>query len=56
MLVVCTGFIARDTLYPEEDYEGILPPYPYLRIRSKEFPWGEDGMLEFRRCVGEKPE
>jgi len=58
MLSTCVAFIARDTLYPEEDYEGVLPPYPYLRIRTKEtFPWGsEDGCLEFHRVVGKKPE
>ncbi|GAB2232045.1 hypothetical protein Droror1_Dr00011066 [Drosera rotundifolia] len=22
------------------------PPYPYLRIRNKEFPWGPDGLFE----------
>ncbi|KAM0951574.1 putative cytochrome-c oxidase [Dioscorea sansibarensis] len=22
------------------------PPYPYLRIRTKEFPWGPDGLFE----------
>jgi hypothetical protein len=58
MLATCVAFIARDTMYPEEDYEGVLPPYPYLRIRTKEkFPWGsEDGCLEFHRVVGKKPE
>jgi cytochrome c oxidase subunit 6a len=24
------------------------PAYPYLRIRSKEFPWGEDGLFEVK--------
>ncbi|KAG6646885.1 hypothetical protein I3843_07G038900 [Carya illinoinensis] len=22
------------------------PPYPYLHIRNKEFPWGPDGLFE----------
>lgn len=22
------------------------PAYPYLHIRSKEFPWGDDGLFE----------
>lgn len=56
MLALCGIFIVRDTFYPEEEFEGVLPPYSYLRIRSKEFPWGENGLLEFRRVVGEKPE
>ncbi|XP_022775069.1 cytochrome c oxidase subunit 6a, mitochondrial-like isoform X2 [Durio zibethinus] len=24
------------------------PPYPYLHIRSKEFPWGPDGLFEVK--------
>ncbi|XP_073115805.1 cytochrome c oxidase subunit 6a, mitochondrial isoform X2 [Elaeis guineensis] len=25
------------------------PPYPYLRIRNKEFPWGPDGLFEKKK-------
>ncbi|KAL5556722.1 hypothetical protein UlMin_038958 [Ulmus minor] len=25
------------------------PPYPYLRIRNKEFPWGPDGLFESKK-------
>ncbi|KAL8472826.1 hypothetical protein ACS0TY_029228 [Phlomoides rotata] len=24
------------------------PPYPYLHIRNKEFPWGPDGLFEVK--------
>ncbi|KAF3333779.1 hypothetical protein FCM35_KLT01470 [Carex littledalei] len=25
------------------------PPYPYLHIRNKEFPWGPDGLFENKK-------
>ncbi|XP_057974833.1 cytochrome c oxidase subunit 6a, mitochondrial [Malania oleifera] len=25
------------------------PPYPYLHIRNKEFPWGPDGLFEAKK-------
>ncbi|KAF0915607.1 hypothetical protein E2562_037462 [Oryza meyeriana var. granulata] len=25
------------------------PPYPYLHIRNKEFPWGPDGLFEKKK-------
>ncbi|KAL6512905.1 Cytochrome c oxidase subunit 6A [Orobanche hederae] len=25
------------------------PPYPYLHVRNKEFPWGPDGLFEVKR-------
>ncbi|XP_068655270.1 cytochrome c oxidase subunit 6a, mitochondrial-like isoform X2 [Aristolochia californica] len=25
------------------------PPYPYLHIRNKEFPWGPDGLFERKK-------
>lgn len=56
MLGLCVVFIGRDIIHGEEEFEGTIPPYPYLRIRNKEFPWGPNGMLEHRRLVGEKPE
>ncbi|KAK1299862.1 hypothetical protein QJS10_CPB13g00030 [Acorus calamus] len=26
------------------------PPYPYLHIRNKEFPWGPDGLFEVKHA------
>jgi hypothetical protein len=31
-----------------EHHGGDTPAYPYLRIRSKAFPWGEDGLFEVK--------
>uniref|UniRef100_A0A2P2JTT1 Cytochrome c oxidase subunit 6a n=1 Tax=Rhizophora mucronata TaxID=61149 RepID=A0A2P2JTT1_RHIMU len=25
------------------------PPYPYLHVRNKEFPWGPDGLFEVKK-------
>lgn len=32
----------------EEHHAAERPEYPYLRIRSKEFPWGDDGLFEVK--------
>ncbi|CAA7404285.1 unnamed protein product [Spirodela intermedia] len=29
------------------------PPYPYLHIRNKEFPWGPDGLFETKDHHGD---
>lgn len=51
MLPLSAGFVAYDVLYPEEEFEGKLPEYPYLRIRTREtFPWRTDrGPFEHHR-------
>jgi hypothetical protein len=49
----CIGIVAYDLVYPEEEFEGQIPAYPYMRMRTREeFPWGERGMLEYHRYVG----
>eukprot|EP00877_Chromochloris_zofingiensis_P000549 jgi/Chrzof1/10495/Cz05g00200.t1 len=51
-------YVLYDFLYPEEEFHGKIPPYPYLRLRTKEtFPWGtENGMMEYHRFVQPKEE
>lgn len=51
MLPLAAGFIAYDVFYPEEEFEGQIPPYPYLRVRTRDsFPWGSDmGPFEHHR-------
>lgn len=39
-----------------QEFEGEIPPYPYMRMRTRaEHPWGELGLFEIHRHVGEKP-
>lgn len=33
-------------LSQEHEHGEEVPAYPYLRIRSKEFPWGDSGLFE----------
>eukprot|EP00878_Enallax_costatus_P000819 GHUV01000944.1.p1 GENE.GHUV01000944.1~~GHUV01000944.1.p1 ORF type:complete len:105 (+),score=18.11 GHUV01000944.1:155-469(+) len=50
-------FIYDCFIHPEEEFEGEVPPYPYMRMRTRsEFPWGELGLFEVHRHVGEKPQ
>ena len=52
-LPACVAIVAYDLLYPEVEFEGQIPAYPYMRMRTREaFPWGERGMLEYHRLVG----
>lgn len=53
MLPVCAAFIGYDILYPEEEFEGQIPWYPYLRMRTRtKYPWGNDrGLFEHHRFV-----
>jgi hypothetical protein len=57
LLAISAGLIARDIIYPEHEFEGVIPPYPYMRIRDgkEQYPWGPDGLFETKRLVGEKP-
>jgi len=32
----------------EHNHENGSPAYSYLHIRNKEFPWGEDGLFEYK--------
>lgn len=51
------GVFAYDVIYPEEEFEGEIPPYPYMRMRTRAtHPWGERGLFEVHRHVAEKPE
>jgi len=54
MLPVCAIALAYDFVYPEEEFEGAIPTYPYLRMRTREtFPWGgERGLFEHHVIVG----
>jgi hypothetical protein len=51
MLPVSAGFIGYDIMYPEEEFEGKIPHYPYLHIRTRaKYPWGNDvGPFEHHR-------
>jgi len=40
---VAIGAIIADAMYPEEEFEGTIPQYPYMRMRAAKlgYPWGE---------------
>lgn len=50
-------FVYDCFIHPEEEFEGEVPPYPYMRLRlsKQDFPWGENGLFEIHRHVAEKP-
>ncbi|DBA88586.1 TPA: hypothetical protein ACH3X1_004235 [Trebouxia sp. C0004] len=41
----CIAVAAWDLTHQHEHHEEV-PDYPYMRIRSKEFPWGPCGLFE----------
>lgn len=41
----CIAVAAWDLSHQHEHHEE-LPDYPYMRIRSKDFPWGPCGLFE----------
>ncbi|KAL6222755.1 hypothetical protein ACLB2K_006146 [Fragaria x ananassa] len=43
----CTGLAVYILSKGHHHYE-TPPPYPYLHIRNKEFPWGPDGLFEIK--------
>ncbi|KIZ00820.1 hypothetical protein MNEG_7143 [Monoraphidium neglectum] len=53
-LPLCAAFIIYDIVYPEDEFEGKIPWYPYMRIRTRSsYPWGNDtGPFENHRYVG----
>eukprot|EP01018_Ginkgo_biloba_P002090 Gb_15571 [translate_table: standard] len=44
-IIACTALAIYDLSGGHEHFEE-PPPYPYLHIRNKEFPWGPDGLFE----------
>ncbi|CAM8986627.1 hypothetical protein QQ045_007844 [Rhodiola kirilowii] len=46
-IATCTG-LAIYHLSGEHPHFEEPPPYPYLHIRNKEFPWGPDGLFEVK--------
>lgn len=42
----CLGIYS---LSGEHEHHEEPPPYPYLHIRNKEFPWGPDGLFERKK-------
>ncbi|KAJ4962674.1 hypothetical protein NE237_022613 [Protea cynaroides] len=44
-IAACTVFAIYNLSKGHPHYEE-PPPYPYLRIRNKEFPWGDHGLFE----------
>ncbi|KAH7520359.1 hypothetical protein FEM48_Zijuj08G0135600 [Ziziphus jujuba var. spinosa] len=44
-IVTCT-ILAIYNLRKGHPHDDPPPPYPYLHIRNKEFPWGPDGLFE----------
>merc|ERR1712071_23808 len=44
-IVACTS-LAIYTLSKGHHHYDEPPPYPFLHIRNKEFPWGPDGLFE----------
>lgn len=55
---VAIAAIVWDAMYPEQEFEGQVPAYPYMRIRSAKltFPWGPDGLMEHHVHVKPPPE
>jgi hypothetical protein len=51
---LCVGFVGYDLMYPEEEFEGAIPNYPYLRMRTRDsYPWGtSNGLFEYHQIVG----
>lgn len=49
-------FIYDVFIHPEEEFEGQIPPYPYLRIRTRDsYPWGSDrGPFEVHQVIAPK--
>ncbi len=44
---IAFGAIAMDIFYPPEEYEGHIPAYPYMRMRTRSmYPWGGNGLFE----------
>ena len=41
----CIAVAAWDLSHQHEHHEEV-PDYPYMRIRSKDFPWGPCGLFE----------
>uniref|UniRef100_A0A383WJV4 Uncharacterized protein n=1 Tax=Tetradesmus obliquus TaxID=3088 RepID=A0A383WJV4_TETOB len=58
MVPLSIGMFVYDVfIHPEEEFEGEIPPYPYMRLRTREtHPWGEMGLFEIHRHVAEKPQ
>jgi hypothetical protein len=52
--VACVGIVGYDLMYPEEEFEGAIPNYPYLRMRTRDsYPWGtSNGLFEYHQIVG----
>ncbi|XP_072958471.1 cytochrome c oxidase subunit 6a, mitochondrial [Typha angustifolia] len=46
-IVSCTALAAYNLSKGHPHHEE-PPPYPYLHIRNKEFPWGPDGLFEVK--------
>ncbi|CAI9110518.1 OLC1v1010565C2 [Oldenlandia corymbosa var. corymbosa] len=46
-IVSCT-ILAVVNLSKGHPHHDEPPPYPYLHIRNKEFPWGPDGLFEVK--------
>lgn len=46
-------FVYEMFIAHEEEFEGEIPPYPYMRIRTRQtFPWGSDqGLFEKHQHV-----
>eukprot|EP00879_Flechtneria_rotunda_P000920 GHRR01001048.1.p2 GENE.GHRR01001048.1~~GHRR01001048.1.p2 ORF type:complete len:103 (+),score=6.97 GHRR01001048.1:134-442(+) len=53
MVPLAIGVFIYDVfIQPEDEFEGEVPPYPYMRIRTRsEFPWGPDGLFEIHKHV-----
>ncbi|KAL6993915.1 Cytochrome c oxidase subunit 6A [Sarracenia purpurea var. burkii] len=46
-IVSCTVLAVYNLSKGHPHYEE-PPPYPYLHVRNKEFPWGPDGLFEVK--------
>lgn len=47
MVPMCMGLFIYDFfIAPPEEHHEKPPAYPYLRIRNKDFPWGNCALLE----------
>ncbi|XP_024377648.1 cytochrome c oxidase subunit 6a, mitochondrial [Physcomitrium patens] len=46
--IMCIGMGIYILANEEHGHDGEKPGYSYLHIRNKQFPWGPDGLFEYK--------